>query len=194
MIDKIIFNGRAYRDETEMPATVREKYLRLNAFFRDANQDGVLDFLQENGLKGIKEVFEFAKDISRNGNLNTRSIPNQIYSIQVFGPEIVINGRSFPTINDMPPDIRENYERIIREVEPGNSDYYNEPRRIINRDENNKSLEDRNHSSHLDIDDQAPSIHQNINSDTGVVILVAVTAMILCIVAIWFVTNGIIIY
>lgn len=190
MVEKIYFNGHVYSSETEMPSNVRHQYRRINALFSDRNQDGIPDFLQENGLKGIKDLFEFAKDASKMGSLNTSSVPNQMYSIKVSEQEIVINGRSFQNINDMPSDIRQIYERVVREAEPGNFDIFDESWRTQNRDDYLKPHDDEIISPQLNLENSTPSVHQNVTSNTGIVLLVVVSSIILCIVGIWFITGG----
>jgi len=134
MEEKIIFNGRVYHSVSEMPPEVQINYERINNLFTDANQDGMPDFIQQGGLRGIKEVINFAKDFSttnmRNGTFN----PDQLVAIQISGSKITINGREFDGIDEMPPDMREAYERIVSNVDPGEFEIYDEPWRPIKRD------------------------------------------------------------
>jgi hypothetical protein len=64
MEDKIIFNGRVYSNEIDMPPDVKIRYEKVKKFFLDADQDGTPDFIQQGGLRGIKDLIHFAKDLS----------------------------------------------------------------------------------------------------------------------------------
>ena len=51
MEQRIIFNGKIYRNTADMPPDVRAIYEKFDRFFEDANQDGVPDVLQGTGLQ-----------------------------------------------------------------------------------------------------------------------------------------------
>jgi hypothetical protein len=81
---KIIFNGREYSSVDEMPPDVREAYERITRTFADSDGDGVPDVLE--GLAG-----------------NTVSTTTS---------KIVVNGREYSSVDEMPPDVRQIYERM----------------------------------------------------------------------------------
>ncbi len=53
---KIHFNGKAYNDLAEMPATEREAYEQLMSIFKDEDQDGTPDIFQGDVVGNLIEV------------------------------------------------------------------------------------------------------------------------------------------
>jgi len=85
-MERIIFNGREYSSADEMPADVREAYERITKTFADSDGDGVPDVIE--GLGG-----------------NT---------VSTTTGKIVVNGREYSSVDEMPPDVRQIYERMTK--------------------------------------------------------------------------------
>lgn len=83
---KIEFNGQTYDGIDQMPPDVREEYLRLIAPFGDANRNGIPDAL-ENGFRGAA----------------TQTLVEE---------RIVINGKEYRSLDEVPPDLRPIVERL----------------------------------------------------------------------------------
>jgi len=83
-VERIVFNGREYSSADDMPPDVREAFERTMRFAADSDRDGVPD------------VFE-----GRNGNVTS-----------VTRQKIVVNGREYGSVDEMPPDVRQAYERM----------------------------------------------------------------------------------
>lgn len=75
---KIIFNGQSYESIDQMPAEVREEFLRLVAPLGDANRNGIPDFAERQG--------------------------NNMVSVD---ERIVFNGREYHSLDELPPDVRQ---------------------------------------------------------------------------------------
>lgn len=191
MTEKIIFNGRIYRSIDEMPQKVRERYDQINLLFKDSNRDGVPDFIQDEGLKGIKEVYDFIKDISKSPQDGSRINPDQVTAIHITDSSIVINGHEFKNTDEMPPVLREEYERIISEVDPSEFDIYEEPWRRRPRSSYFEPHDDESIPSWASTLKDAPSIMQEVNSSNTLIILIAVVAVILCGVAVWLLSSNV---
>ena len=86
MESKIIFNGREYASVNEMPPDVRQAYERTMRIFADSDGNGVPDVLE--GLGG-----------------NTASTTMS---------KIVVNGREYASVDEMPSDARQVYERMMK--------------------------------------------------------------------------------
>ena len=53
---KITFNGKAYNDLAEMPASERQAYEQLMGQFKDENQDGIPDIFQGDVVSNIVQA------------------------------------------------------------------------------------------------------------------------------------------
>lgn len=179
MDEKIIFNGRVYSSEAEMPSNVREAYNRINKLFVDANQDGIPDFIQQGGLAGIKDVFTFAKDLSKTAQSGQPINPDQFTVIRISNQNININGREFSNVDEMPSDIRQAYERIIGEVDPGEFEIYEEPWRESERQEYFQPHDDVIRPSQPQ-SMSSGSVIENVSSNIGLMIAISALA-VLCV-------------
>ena len=86
MESKIIFNGREYASVNEMPPDVRQAYERVMKTLADSDGDGVPDVLEH--LSGD--------------------------AVSTTTSEIVVNGREYASVDDMPYDVRQVYERMMK--------------------------------------------------------------------------------
>jgi hypothetical protein len=192
MDEKIIFNGRAYRSEAEMPSNVREAYNRINKFFMDANQDGIPDFIQQGGLAGIKDVFTFVKDLSKSAQSGQAINPDQFTVIRISDQNINVNGRQYKNVDEMPSEIRQAYERIISEVDPSEFEIYEEPWRETERQEYFQPHDDellRPKSQSL----SSSPVIETVNSNSRLVVILLAALAVLCIgAAIWLFFSGVI--
>jgi RNase P/RNase MRP subunit p29 len=83
-VERIVFNGREYSSADDMPPDVREAFERTMRLTADSDRNGVPD------------VFE-----GRDGNVTS-----------VTRQKIVVNGREYGSVEEMPPDVRQAYERM----------------------------------------------------------------------------------
>jgi hypothetical protein len=134
MAEKIFFNGHVYHSVAEMPPDVRDLYERLYQIFQDADRDGVPDIFQQGGLKGIKEAVGFVGDLSKMGQMSGDWTPNQLAIINVSDTVITVNGKSFRSVDEMPPDVRQIYEQVVGEADPSSVEIFDEPWRERDRD------------------------------------------------------------
>ena len=80
---KVVVNGREYGSAEEMPSDVRQAYERMRSGLVDSDRDGVPD------------MFEGKK-----GNV-----------VRVTRQKVVVNGREYDGVGEMPPDVRRAFER-----------------------------------------------------------------------------------
>jgi len=188
MTQKIFFNGRVYSSEAEMPSSVREAYNRVNKFFIDDNQDGIPDFIQQGGLSGLKGVFTFVKDLSKSVQDGQSINPDQYTIIRKTGTTININGRKYNSIDEMPSEIRQAYNRIVSQVDPSEIAIYDEPWREVDRDEYFKPHDDERMFPQKHA--VSSPVVEEVTSNLNFIILVA-AFVILCIgAAIWIALSG----
>ncbi len=85
MESKIVFNGREYASVNDMPPDVREAYERITKTFADSDGDGVPDVIEH--LSGD--------------------------TVSTTTSKIVVNGREYASVDEMPSDVRQIYERMM---------------------------------------------------------------------------------
>ena len=188
MSEKIIFQGHVYHDETEMPTSVREQYRRVQAFFTDADQNDIPDFIQTNPLQGLKDLVKFSRTISQGGSFS----PEQFYTIQIRDTHIVLNGRTFASPADMPPDMRSSFERLMAQADPAyrpDETWTDQPAEIP-AFHDDALHDDALIPDSLDSPTSAPSVIQEVNSNTSLIVLIALAAIIVCGVGVWFLMRG----
>jgi hypothetical protein len=89
MDHKIVFNGREYSGVDEMPLDVREAYERMTSVLADADGDGTPDLFEGSGISTLSET-------------RTR---------------IVINGKEYSGVDQMPPDVRKTYDKMMARID-----------------------------------------------------------------------------
>jgi len=134
MSEKIIFNGRVYRSVSEMPPDERQLYERLEKLITDADRDGVPDILQQGSIEGLKQVFGFMKDISKMSSSGKPLDQHQLAIIKVTDTSIMVNGKTFRSVDAMPPEVRRVYQSAVNEADPGSVEIFDEPWRVRERD------------------------------------------------------------
>ena len=93
MGSKIIFNGQEYSSVDEMPAAVRRAYERVMGMLADRDGDGVPDAVRESDGTFTADVIN----------------------------KIVVNGREYGGLDEMPPDVRRMYEMAMSAQRDGRS-------------------------------------------------------------------------
>ena len=135
MPQTIYFNGKKYNSMAEMPPDQREMYERFSRFMEDADKDGVPDVIQSGGLSGLKETFGMIKDIAQMSS-NTQGMTQEQFSIiRETDNSIVINGKQYESIAEMPPDIRQVYNEVVSKAQESDHDIFDEAWREVERDE-----------------------------------------------------------
>jgi hypothetical protein len=135
MPETIYFNGKKYESVTEMPPNERQMYEKFDRFFADANQDGVPDAFQANNLAGLKDVFGAIKDIAQMSSTTQGLSQEQFSVIRETDVGISINGKEFKSVAEMPPQIRQVYEKITKSAQEGSYNIFDENWREVQRDE-----------------------------------------------------------
>lgn len=88
MPNKIIFNGQEYASVEAMPPEARQAYERLTQILPDTDKNGVPDILEGLGTLPVQTT-----------------------------TQIVINGQTYSSLDDMPPKVRRTYESLIRSAD-----------------------------------------------------------------------------
>ncbi len=89
MVNKITFNGQEYASVDEMPTDVRTAYEQAMGLFVDKDRDGTPDILE-----GIGQV-----------------------NIQAVHTRIVVNGQAYSSVEEMPPEVHQQYEQAMAKVD-----------------------------------------------------------------------------
>jgi hypothetical protein len=133
MTETIYFNGKKYNQISDMPKEVRQMYEQINRILSDENKDGIPDSLQTGGLSGIKNTISMIKDlskISQTGDLQ----PGKFSIIRVTDSGIFMNGKEYANMAEMPRNIQQEFQNIIRSSPDGKEDIFEESWREIERD------------------------------------------------------------
>ena len=86
MTTKIVIGGREYHSRDELPAELREQFDRISGLLADKNGNGIPDGLE--------------------GTLPAQLLPPGTPPIQLVSQQIVVNGREFGSLEELPPDLR----------------------------------------------------------------------------------------
>lgn len=103
----IVIDGKTYNSVSEMPPDVRQKYEQAMRSLGDANNNRIPDaferanILADQDRDGIPDVFK---------NLSERSTA-------VSSMKIIIDGKEFNRIEDLPPDARARYEEAMGKMD-----------------------------------------------------------------------------
>ena len=93
MSEKIVFNGREYDGVDAMPAEVRRQYEAVLNIVRDQSGGSKLASLLESGP--VRQLFKISTTVHR---------------------RILVNGKEFTSVDEMPADVRGAYERAVAEA------------------------------------------------------------------------------
>ena len=104
MTRKIIVNGQEFSSVEEMPPAVRRQYEQAMSALADRDGDGVPDIMQS-GLSGMSGMEELGDGFHK-VEVETRS-------------EYVVDGNEYSSLDEMPPEVREMFERMTRDLPDG---------------------------------------------------------------------------
>ena len=99
----IVIDGKTYSSVNEMPPDVRAKYEQAMKSLKDKNRNGFPDqpesvnILKDQDGNGIPDIFEGTSSIQ----------------ISTTNTRIVVNGKDYGSIEELPPDVRAKYEQAI---------------------------------------------------------------------------------
>jgi len=96
----IVIDGKTYKSVDEMPPDIRQKYESAMRSL-DNNQDGLPDMLENSNLLGDK---------------NQNGIPDAfegLVSNVMSSTRIVANGKTYNSLDELPPEIRAKYEQAM---------------------------------------------------------------------------------
>lgn len=97
---KIVFNGADYDSVEAMPPDVRAQYEKVLESLKQTGGDEVLSALQR---------------VSSGGSLGVGGTIKATYR------EIVVNGKKYGNVGEMPPDVRRLYDQALGQVGAGTS-------------------------------------------------------------------------
>lgn len=100
----IVIDGKTYHNVNEMPADIRQKYEQAIRSLGDANNNQIPDAFENMNLFADKD---------KNGapDLLDNLVAGQA---TVSSMKIVVDGKEFNGIENLPPDVRARYEEAIR--------------------------------------------------------------------------------
>ncbi len=179
MAETIYFNGKKYDSIAEMPSHVQQMYEKINRFFADANQDGVPDVLQTEGIEGLKDKFNIIKDLAQ---LSTTEGFNQAQLSIVRGTDtaIFVNGKGYNSVDEMPNHIWESYEETINAAQDGRAGIYDEAWREVERDEFFKPHDDEILNRQFTRQSsQSSDLIETVDSTSRFILLTAIAILVL---------------
>ncbi len=195
MSEKIYFKGKVYHSVSEMDSETRQLFERLDSFLQDQNRDGVPDVIQDGGLSAVKEAFKFMKEISALSQGSSPLTQEQMAIIKESDTHISVNGRSFRGIDEMPPEVRRIYQRVVAKAEVaapksfGGEEIFDEPWRKRSRDSYFEP-----HDDELIEPSYSPAPVQNVmepvTSNLGLVIAVVLAIVFIAIAALIWISGG----
>ncbi len=99
---RIVIDGKTYNSVDEMPEDVRRQYEQAMSSLKDQSGNRIPDAFENNLLadknkNGIPDIIE-----------NTAGAPIVANAIKV-----VVNGKEFNSLADLPPDVRAKYEKAM---------------------------------------------------------------------------------
>ena len=179
MAETIYFNGKKYDSIAEMPSNVRQMYENINRFFADANQDGVPDVMQTEGIEGLKDKFNIIKDLAQLSSTEGFK-QEQLSIVRVTDTGIYVNGKGYNSVDEMPNHIWESYEETVNSAQDGRADIYDEDWREVGRDELFKPHDDE--ILNPQITGQMPQSNapiETIDSNSRFILLVVIAILFL---------------
>jgi len=101
----IIIDGRTYKSVEEMPEDVRRNY--ENAMNQlDKNRDGMPDLLED---------FNASADKNKDGMPD--ALAGAISNAFSSSTRIIVDGKVYDSLDDLPPDIRSRYDRAMEKMD-----------------------------------------------------------------------------
>jgi hypothetical protein len=189
MAEKIIFNGKVYRSPREMPSDIRAAYERINRFLIDNDRDGIPDILQDKGFQGLKEVYGLIKEVSKSSQ-ESPSSSHRMGIIKMTDAYIEVNGKRYPSVEEMPPKVQFAYETIMADIDPQDADIYDEPWRKIPRDDFFKPHDDEDLLMQPNLNTYENPIQEVTTNNTLLLLLIGVFILICFGIAAWFILFG----
>lgn len=103
----IVIDGKTYKDVTEMPPEIRQKYEQAMRSLGDANNNQIPDAFETLNILGDKD---------RNG------VPDVLQNIvagqsAVSSMKIIVDGKEFNGLEDLPPEARARYEEAMGKLD-----------------------------------------------------------------------------
>ncbi len=127
----IVIDGKTYRSIDEMPIDVRQKYEKALGALADANGNQIPEAL---------ESMNILADKNKNG------VPDILENLAAgSSTKIIFNGKEFNSIENLPPEARQKYEKALGTLAGANS---NRPPDII---DGTPTLNDENKVSVINI-------------------------------------------
>jgi len=94
---RIVIDGKTYNSVNEMPEDVRQQYEQAMSSLRDQSGTNIADVLADKNKNGSPDIIE-----------NTAGAPIVTKAIKV-----VVNGKEFNSLDDLPPDVRAKYDKAM---------------------------------------------------------------------------------
>lgn len=99
----IVIDGKTYQSVDEMPEDVRRQYQQALGSLKDGNRNNMPDSLEQTTAFGDQDM-----------NVDPGAFGNAApASVFAGGMKILVNGREFNSIDDLPPEARARYEQAM---------------------------------------------------------------------------------
>lgn len=94
---RIVIDGKTYNSVNEMPEDVRKQYEQAMSSLNDQSTINIIDMPADKNKNGVPYIME-----------NTAGAPIVTNAVRV-----VVNGKEFNSLDDLPPDVRAKYEKAM---------------------------------------------------------------------------------
>lgn len=188
MAETIYFNGKKYNSVSEMPSNIRQAFEKFNQFLVDANQDGVPDVMQTEGIEGLKDKFSAIKDIAQMSSVEGFE-KGQFSIVRETDLGIYVNGKGYNSVDEMPNHVRQAYQQALSSAQDGRSDIFDESWREVERDEFFKPHDDETLNPQFTRQSsQLNTPIETVDSNSRFILLAAIAILFLGILAMgWFI-------
>lgn len=114
MPSQITFHGKTYNSLDEMPPDERRAYQYMMGIMADKNHDGTPDIMEGGPINMLKGMRDLLADKDRDGTPDL--FENAELGEVIQSSTYVVNGITYHSLDEMPPDIRERYEAAMSKV------------------------------------------------------------------------------
>ncbi len=138
--NRIIIDGKTYNSVDEMPEAARQQYEQAMNSLRDQSGTNIADVLADKNKNGIPDVIEDAAGA-------------QIVKSTI---KIVVNGKEFNSLEDLPADVRAKYEKAMGALDANHNDIPDFVEGMLGRDTPQTNQTDVSTSANFGIETSQP--------------------------------------
>lgn len=112
----IVIDGKTYHGVDEMPADIREKYEQVMRSLGDANDNQIPDAFETMNIFADKDK-DGVPDVLENLTASHATVNSMTLVPPTRAGEIVIDGKEFDGLENLPPEARARYEAAMGKLD-----------------------------------------------------------------------------